>query len=327
MKTVVKTIFFTIVVFTIVYTLGPRTQSPNFTNILVDGPKLDEIEKYVAETEQKHAIKPGNEAEIVWADSLQQQTEYAVVYLHGFSASKQEGNPTHLNFAESIKANLYLARLADHGIDTVAPMQYLTAERLWESAKEAYAIGKTLGKKVILIGTSTGGSLALQLAAHYPEIKGLILLSPNIEIVGTGVNLLNDPWGLQIGRWVTGGNERVVNGKSAEYKKYWYTNYRVESIVQLEEYVEKTMIKPIFKKITQPTLLLYYYKNEKQQDNVVKVKPMLEMFKNLGTPANLKVKQAIPNAGHHVIGSYITAKDLPSVQRAIQNFYYNHLAR
>ena len=58
----------------------------------------------------------------------------------------------------------------------------LTADKLWNSAKEAYAIGKQLGKKVIIMATSTGGTLALKLAAEYPEIAGLILLSPNIAI-------------------------------------------------------------------------------------------------------------------------------------------------
>jgi pimeloyl-ACP methyl ester carboxylesterase len=326
MKTLVKTAFITIVVLIIVYTLGPRLKSPVFSQDIGEVSNISNIESYVSNIEQRHQLKPGNEAEIVWIDSAKQQTEYAVVYLHGFSASKQEGNPVHLNFAKSINANLYLARLADHGIDTIAPMQYFTADRLWESAKQAFAIGKVLGKKVILIGTSTGGSLALQLAANYPEIHGLILLSPNIEIVGTGVSLLNDPWGLQIGRLVTGGNERIVKGKSDEYKKYWYTNYRVESIVQLEEFVEKTMVSSTFQNVKQPTLVLYYYKNEKEQDNVVKVKPILKMFAQLGTPNQSKEKYAIPNAGHHVIGSYITSKDLTTVHKSISDFYGKHLS-
>ena len=32
------------------------------------------------------------------------------------------------------------------------------------------------------MATSTGGTLALKLAAEYPDIAGLILLSPNIAI-------------------------------------------------------------------------------------------------------------------------------------------------
>jgi alpha-beta hydrolase superfamily lysophospholipase len=80
----------------------------------------------------------------------------------------------------------------------------MTAENLWESAQQAYAIGKQLGNKVILMGTSTGGTLALQLAAAYPEIAGLVLYSPNIAINDPNAWILNNPWGLQIARLVKG---------------------------------------------------------------------------------------------------------------------------
>ena len=325
MKTFVKIFLFVVVCLVGVYFAGPKIQKASYETTLPKIVNINSLEEYVAAQESKHKIKSGNQAEIVWVDSLHQQTEYAVVYLHGFSASKEEGNPVHRNFAKAIKANLYLARLADHGIDTVAPMQYFTADKIWETAKEALAIGKILGKKVILVGTSTGGTLALQLAATYPEVHSLVLLSPNIEINDNKVWLLNNPWGLQIARAVTGGNERIVEGKTPIYKKYWYTNYRLESVVQLQELLESSMTKATFEKVKQPTLLLYYYKNEKEQDPVVKVSAMLEMFDELGTPTAQKEKHALPNTGNHVIGSYITSKDLPSVEKAMKEFAKKHI--
>jgi len=302
------------------YLSGPKPKKPMFNPMLPEVPDIQDLEDYVNAMEHSNHIKPGNEAEIVWADSTQQQTEYALIYLHGFSASKMEGNPVHLNLAKKLKANLYLARLADHGIDTIAPMQYFTADRLWETSKQAYAIGQKLGKKVMLIGTSTGGTVALKLAATYPKINGLILMSPNVAINDKNAWLLNDPWGLQIARRVLGSDERKVQGRTDEFKKYWYTNYRIESLVQLQEFVESTMNKSVFKKVKQPVLLLYYYKNALEQDPVVRVDAMLSMFDDLGTPEDLKRKIAIPNAGNHVLGSYLTSKDLPSVEVAIDSF-------
>jgi len=308
------------------YLLGPKPKKPLYNAELVKVPDLQDLDGYVQNIESLNKIKPENEAEIIWADPiLKQQTEYAVVYLHGFSASKTEGNPVHLNLAKALHANLYLARLADHGVDTIAPMQFFTADRLWESSKLAYAIGQKLGKKVILVGTSTGGTAALKLAATYPEINSLILLSPNVAINDKNAWLLNDPWGLQIARSVLGSDERKVDGRTAEYKKYWYTNYRIESLVELQEFVESTMQKSVFEKVKQPVLMLYYYKNELEQDPVVRVDAMLKMFGKLGTPEDLKRKIAIPNAGNHVLGSYITSKDLPSVATAIDNFVDNVL--
>ena len=310
----------------VIYLLGPKPQHPLYSTNLPAIPPVNKLEDYVKNIESRHKIKPNNEAEIVWADStVKQQTEYAVVYLHGYSASKEEGNPVHINLAKKIKANLYLSRLADHGVDTVSAMEYATADRLWESAKQAHEIGKRLGKKVIIVGTSTGGTLALKLAATYPDIYSVILISPNVAINDKMAFLANNPWGLEMSRLVIGGKEKIVEGKSEEYKKYWYTKYRLESVVQLEELVETSMTEETFNKIKQPLLLLYYYKNEQEQDPVVKVDAMLKMYDELGTPASLKSKVAIPNGGSHVLGSHITSKDIEGVQKAIDTFITNTL--
>ena len=310
----------------VIYLLGPKPQHPLYSTNLPAIPPVNKLEDYVKNIESRHKIKPNNEAEIVWADStVKQQTEYAVVYLHGYSASKEEGNPVHINLAKKIKANLYLSRLADHGVDTVSAMEYASADRLWESAKQALEIGKRLGKKVIIVGTSTGGTLALKLAATYPDIYSVILISPNVAINDKLAFLANNPWGLEMSRLVIGGKEKIVEGKSEEYKKYWYTKYRLESVVQLEELVETSMTEETFNKIKQPLLLLYYYKNEQEQDPVVKVDAMLKMYDELGTPASLKSKVAIPNGGSHVLGSHITSKDIEGVQKAIDNFITNTL--
>jgi esterase/lipase len=324
MKKFLKVISTVVVFLVIIYFVGPKPTKPNFNPDLPNTPALPELVDFVAQQESNHQIKPGNEAEIIWADSNHQQTDYAIVYLHGFSASKEEGNPAYLYLAKALNANLYLSRLADHGIDTISPMQYLTADRLWESSKLAYAIGKKLGKKVILVGTSTGGTLALQLAAQYPEVNSLVLLSPNIAINDDKAWLLNNPWGLQIARKVTASNERILEGKSPDYKKYWYTNYRLESVVALEELLESAMTPTLFAKVKQPVLMLYYYKNEQEQDPVVRVDAMLKMFEELGSTQKQKI--ALPHTGNHVIGSSITSKDIPGVEKAMDGFINSRLA-
>jgi len=198
-------------------------------------------------------------------------------------------------------------------------MVNLTAEKLWNSAKEAYAIGKQLGKKVIIMGTSTGGTLALKLAAEYPDIAGLILLSPNIAINDPNAWLLNDHWGLQIARLVKGKYNTAAD-TTAIYKKYWYYKYRMEAAVELEELLETTMNKSLYEKVKQPTLMVYYYKDKDHQDDVVKVSAMKAMFNELGTPADLKKEIATANTGNHVIGSYIKSKDVETVKNECLEF-------
>ena len=310
-----------LLVFTVVYFSGPRPSTPKYTNdlpaILAGGAALEE---YVAKKEARFKLKPDNEARILWAnDSAKQVTEYAVVYLHGFSASQEEGDPVHYEFAQKFGCNLYLSRLDAHGIDTTEPLINFTAAGAWNSAKEAYAIGRQLGKKVILLSTSTGGSLALKLAAEYPEIAGLILLSPNIEINDPNAWLLNNHWGLQIANLIKG-KYNVAGDTTPIYAQYWNKKYRMEATVQLEELLESTMKASTFNKVKQPTLLLYYFKDEDHQDKVVKVSAMKRMFNQLGTPENQKWQLAIPNAGDHVLGSYVKSKDITSVQNACEKF-------
>jgi pimeloyl-ACP methyl ester carboxylesterase len=288
------------------------------------GAPITRLEGWLDSSEHLHHLKPDNQARIIWADSAMQPTDYSIVYLHGFSASQEEGDPVHTDLARRIGANLYLSRLADHGVDTTEPLLGFTADRVWESAKQAYAIGKKLGKNVILVGTSTGGTLALKLASLYPEIHSLILLSPNIAINDPNAWVLNNPWGLEIAHLVKG-KYNVSADTTALYKQYWNSSYRMEAAVQLEELVEKTMKASLFEKVKQPLLLLYYYKDETHQDPVVKVSAMQRMFRQVGTPDSLKTELAIPLAGDHVIGSYIRSKDLPSVEKAIDSFVRHKL--
>jgi esterase/lipase len=310
-------ILLSLLVVSIVYILGPAPKKPDYRTDLISLPSHpDSLINYVHTIESFHKIKPDNEARIVWNnDSLKNKTAYAIVYLHGFSASQEEGNPVHRNLAKQLGANLYLSRLSGHGIDTSDALLHMTATSLWETAKEAYAIGKQLGDKVILMGTSTGGTLALQLAATYPEIAGLVLLSPNIAINDPNAWITNNPWGLQIARLVKGGKMNIIPNKTETYKKYWNDQYRLEAVSELEELLETTMTKETFQKIKQPTLTLYYYKNEKEQDPVVKVSAMKKMFEQINTPASLKKMIPIPNAGNHVLGSPIQSKDVVTVER------------
>ena len=315
-------ISFPFILLVVIYFMGPKPHTPVFSVAIPSVPvdDADALEKYVAANDAQHVVKPDNGAEIIWHDSTRQKTEYAVVYLHGFSASRMEGDPVHRRFAKAFGCNLYLPRLSDHGVDTTETLLLYTVDRSWESAKQALAIGKQLGRKVILVGTSTGGTLGLKLAAEYPDdVYALINLSPNIAINDGAAFLLNNPWGLYIARAVIGGKYRVTDATEEE-SKYWNKKYRIEALTELQELLEESMTTETFQKVKQPSLTLYYYKNEQEQDPQVKVSAILSMHEQLGTPTSLKAAIAIPNAGAHVIGSSMTSKDVEGVYRAMEKF-------
>jgi esterase/lipase len=309
---------------TIAYFLGPKPKSANYNYTLAptSNISLTQLAANIAATEATFALKPNNQAQIIFADSVPQKTKYCILYLHGFSASQTEGDPIHKNIAKAFGCNLYLARLYGHGLaDTLHTFEDLTAENYFNSAKQAFEVATQLGQQVIIISTSTGGTLSLQLAAQYgSKIKAQILLSPNIEIFDNTAKILNNPWGAQIAKLVKGTDTLYSQRQDTTYQKYWNHRYSLKGAIALEELIETTMLPKTFKNITTPTCLLYYYKNQTEQDKVVKVSAMQTMFTQLATPANLKEQHAIPNAGNHVIGSYVISNDVPTVEAKIKAF-------
>jgi esterase/lipase len=317
MKRVIKFLGILIVLLAIIYFLGPKPASPLLnSNLPAVSTNVEMAETYVLKNDSGLTLKPDNQSRIIWVnDSLKEKTAYVLLYLHGFSASWYEGFPANVDFAKKFGMNAYFPRLASHGIATDDALIDMTPDRLWESAKQALMVARMLGEKVIVMSTSTGGTLGLKLAAEFPDlIDALILYSPNIKINNSTVFLLSKPWGLQIVRKVTGGTHRVVNENfDSKICKYWDCRYRMEAVVYLQQLVEATMKKSTFENVNTPVFLAYYYKDEAHQDDVVRVDAMLEMFDELGTSSEMKGKMAFPEAGNHVIACELTSKSYNEV--------------
>jgi esterase/lipase len=324
MKTFLKWFLGIVLVLFIGYSVGPRPSKPDFTIHEINLPlSLNELENNIAQTEKSiKGIKPDNQARIIWADSSKKEkSRLAFLYLHGFSASQAEGDPVHRDLARKFHGNLYLSRLSQHGIDNGdSSMISLNAGDYEASAENALAITKKLGDEVIVIGTSAGGALTLYLASRHPEIKAIVLYSPCVKLFDKTAVILDKPWGLQIARLVSGGSVKKYEPESKIHANYWQLSYRIESLVALQNLISNTMKPDVFSKIKCPVFLGYYFKNEIEQDNTVSVPAMLKMFDELGTPVELKQKQAFPDAGAHVISSYIRSKDWQSVERETDKF-------
>jgi esterase/lipase len=324
MKKFLKILLVILVVLTVTYFLGPKPGAPKllaFNGKVVDSLRVLEAE--IAQTEKlEKGIKPDNEARIVWADSAQKQkTKIAFLYIHGFSASQEEGDPVHRNIAKQFGGNLYLARLAGHGLwlgDST--MLNLTADDLYNSAEKALAIAKKLGDSVIILSTSFGGALSLQLASVHPEIKAVVTYSPCIKIFDDNAELIDNPWGMQLGKLITGSYYRDIKPENPEHDKYWNMHYHMNGILAIQNFMTNTMNSSTFKKITCPVFMGYYFKNETEQDHVVKVSAMLDMFELLGTPAAAKRKIAFPGAANHVLASPILSHDVNNVEAETVKF-------
>jgi pimeloyl-ACP methyl ester carboxylesterase len=299
----------------IFYFLGPKIKKPNFSHDLPEIPAdIITLESWLNKKELRHKqIKPNNQAKIIWHEEELYSTEYAVVYLHGFGASHQEGYPVHVNLSDSLNANLFLARQKGHGLSSQESFKGLTAEAYMLSAMEALAIGQQLGEKIIIVGTSTGAAQAIWLASQFPnQVEALVLYSPYISLKDpSNEKLVLGPWGQNLTKWVMGGdiNHEIRADSVAEY---WSEYYHLDAYFSLFSMINESMKPEIFKKVKCPVFMAYYYKDEDNQDDVVSVKAMKEMFEQLGSENKKAI--AFPNTGNHVIASDLRSKDWKGVR-------------
>lgn len=327
LKYVLIALLVTVVLGTITYFAGPKV---SFEQVNPELPKIsasiDELDDYI---EQKEAdfenIKRENQSRIVWADTVR-QTDYVLVYLHGFSAGPMEGAPLHTEVARRYGMNLYLPRLSRHGLDDVNAFNDLTPAGLMNTAKEALAIGRKLGREVILMSCSTGGTLGIYLTAHHSDIKAHIMYSPNIEIYDPTAKFMTGPWGEAIVRQVVGEyrepekDEEDSDSVRLLKDRYWYDKYSVKGLVALQGLLDMTMKEEIFEMVKQPYFLGYYYKNDTAQDMTVSVEAMKQFDKQTQTPEELKRLVAFPEAGEHVINSSLTSDSYAEVRQATYSY-------
>lgn len=315
-------------VLAIVYFVGPKVTAT------VPDSALPQVTQNLSQLEQEinaseaavKDMKKDNQARIIWADtSKKEKTRYSIVYIHGFGASWAEGEPIHRNLAKRYGANLYLARMHDAGISDPNAFDDLTSENFIAGAKRALSIGKALGDSVIVVGTSAGGLLTVYLASTNPEIKGIVLYSPCIAVASPALKLITGPWGKQILHGIMG-ERRESADTIPERANFWLQSYHTNGLMALQQTIDAVAKPEVYEKIKMPVFMAYYYKNEEEQDKVVSVKAMLDMFSKLGTPADRKVERAFPNSGDHVIGSYLRSKDVEGVYKATEQFLEEKLS-
>jgi len=180
-------------------------------------------------------VTPGAEKHVVFARlDAPARTPLAVVYLHGFSATRQEVSPLPELLADSLGANLFLTRLTGHGRGSEA-MAESTLNDWLRDVEEALAVGGRLGERIVLMGTSTGATLALWAAAEprwRSRLAGVLLMSPNLGLPDPRARILLWPWGGVLARLVEG-PERSFEPRNALQERYWTTRYPTEALLPM----------------------------------------------------------------------------------------------
>lgn len=205
-------------------------------------PPLSDLESWLHRRESSvPGLKPGVAAGIVWADpDHPKQTPLSLVYIHGYTATRGEIAPVPDRLASELGANLYYARLTGHG-QGFEGHRTCTAEDWVQDAREAWAIGRAIGREVILMATSTGGTLVSQLVLGPDSIrpKATILVSPNLSPKDKRSEMLLWP-----GReWLL----KLLVGKSVGYApenelsaRYWDYEHHSHSLIPMMDLVAQT---------------------------------------------------------------------------------------
>jgi len=271
----------------------------------------NDLDVYLAAQEARYAdILPDAKKIIRWADaSHQQQTLVAVVYIHGFSSCRQETAPLSDIVAGEFGANLFYTRLTGHGQPPSALGNAAVADWL-NDAVEALDIGRRIGKKVLVIATSTGATLATWLAAQVPtdDVLAYVLISPNFMPAKAGARLLTLPFSRQFVPLLYGKTWKWTPVNEL-HGHYWTRDYPITANITMMELVRLAR-RSRLERINAPALLFLSPK-----DKIVLPAATEQMFARFGS--RIKQKIYITNSQdprEHVIAGDILS---PNTTREI----------
>lgn len=271
----------------------------------------DDIDAYLEASERaagkEFPLIPETGKRIVW-QRPGQRTEYAVVYLHGFSASRQETAPLAERVAAALGANLFETRLRGHG-RAEHGLHGVVAEDWIDDAAEALAVGSRLGENVIVIGTSTGATLALAIAGHdvARDVSHLVLLSPNIQPRNGSAQWATRPAGRLLARLFVG-PVRSWTPYNDLQARYWTTSYPTEAAIEmmrLVDFVDTRLDAPL-----RADLLVLI----SPEDEVVSSEATRAAFRRIEAPRK-ELHEIVDTIGpsRHILAGDILAPDATSV--------------
>jgi len=227
-------------------------------------------------------IRDGAQKEIIWAGSKGAKTPLSIIYIHGFSASKQELRPVPDRIAESLGANLYFTRLTGHG-RTGEAMAQATANDWLNDVAQAIAIGRRIGERVIIIATSQGGTMTAMSSMDFElmtDVAGIVFVSPNFRIKTRGSFVLTTPFSRS---WVpmVMGEERSFEPSNEQHGIWWTTRYPTKALFPVAAAVEAAYSLP-YDMVQTPAL---FFVSDK--DEVVSAKAVREVEALWGGPSEV----------------------------------------
>ena len=199
---------------------------------------LEDLDFQLDVTEKKYEVIDGTEAKIEWAENSKQKRDLCVLYIHGFSASRQEISPTVSVIAKKLGANTVYTRLAGHGLKE--NVMKAPAEEWLKSALDSWEIATQIGRNIIIIATSTGAPISVWLTSDPTRAKktsSLIFVSPNFKIRLPVGFLLTLPYAYHWIKWLIG-SQRTWAPENSKVAKYWTSSYNTRALIEMQKVVD-----------------------------------------------------------------------------------------
>ena len=259
------------------------------------------VDHYLEQREKEVlGLQPGVCKEVIWAGKKGKKTKFSIIFLHGFSASKFELSPFPNAIALGLNANIYNARLSGHGCGGEA-LGHVTVKDWIFDLSEALEIGRTIGEKIIIIGSSTGGTLAA-VAASEKNVSGIIFVSPNFKVRHRFFQFFT----LGFARfWIPLilGKYREFQPISKEHAIYWTTRYPIVAVITMATLVKK-VVSQNFNKKKCPALFIV-----SEDDKVVDARKTLKIAEQWGGKSFINLVKCGPNDDPY---SHVLAGDIKS---------------
>ena len=312
----IRVAIFTIVLFLVALWLLTPTKLQG-TALDVNPP--GELDAWLAASEhavhEQFGLVPGAEKRITWVEKPR-VTQYSILYLHGFSATRQETAPLAMMVAAALDANLYETRLTGHGRQRAALVD-VSAEDWLRDAAESIAIAARLGERVIVIGTSTGATLATALLDHpvMRSVDTIVMLSPNFAPRDAGAAWLTRPGGPLLAR-VLVGDTRSWQPHNELQGRYWSTSYPTKTAIEMMRLVDLAN-RQLPAAIPQRLLMFY-----SPDDEVISSETALSVFERTEAPQKTAVEIRDPgDPSHHVLaGDILSAAKTERIAAEIVGF-------
>ena len=265
----------------------------------------NDLDQYLENKESRFSdLKKDVQKKIIWFRKKNTKTNISIVYIHGFSASLEEVRPLPDLIGKDIKANIFYTRLTGHGRSSDA-MGLSSISNWVNDLHEAIEIGSRIGQKVILISTSTGGTLSAISALNEnlsKKVLGYIFISPNFGINHQFANLISWPYS-EYWLHLLIGKVRTIKSRNELDKKFWTLSYPTKALIPMARLVKKINNED-FSNVNNPAL--FYFSLD---DKVVEPKKTVKFSKNWGGKTkiiNVKMSEFDDKYSHVIAGDILS---------------------